>query len=524
MPTAEQLLTRDFGTMDEVLAAYARERPSHPAMIHGDAVLDYKALDERLHRIAAALQRDGVAEGKVAAICGTMSINYAAAFLGILRAGAAVAPLAPSVTSETLASMLADCGAGLVFLDHASAALLDASGASSQAKRVALDGSPAGEPFENWLELPGAKARAPVIGPDDPFNIIYSSGTTGMPKGIVQPHVMRWVQIKRVTFDADAVTMVSTPLYSNTTLVSFLPTLGAGGTVVLMPKFDAAEFLRLSEEKRATHAMLVPVQYRRIMDRPDFGDYDLSSYRLKFSTSAPFSPALMADVLARWPGGLVEFYGMTEGGGSCLLAAHEFPEKLHTVGRPMEGHEIRLIDEEGREVPPGEMGEVVGRSASMMVGYHNQPAKTREAEWFSSEGERYIRTGDVGRFDEDGFLVLMDRRKDMIISGGFNIYPSDLEAELAKHPAVEESAVVGAPSEQWGETPVAFVVLRPGFSADTESLKNFVNARVGKTQRLADIRFAEVLPRSAIGKVLKRELRDSYVKQNEVTADTAAIP
>ena len=510
-PTAAQLLVQDFGTMDAVLAAYARERPDRLALVQDGDALDYRALDARLHRVAAALQRDGIADGGVAAVCATTSLNYASAFLGILRAGAAVAPLAPSVTAETLGAMLADCGARLLFLDRAAADLLDASGVAGDVKRVALDGSDAGEHFETWLAPPGVRARPAVIGPDDPFNIIYSSGTTGMPKGIVQPHAMRWVQINRVTFDPDSVTIVSTPLYSNTTLVSFLPTLGAGGTVVLMAKFDAAEFLRLSAAHRATHAMLVPVQYRRIMARLDFGDYDLSSYRKKFSTSAPFGAALMADVLARWPGGLVEFYGMTEGGGSCMLLAHEFPDKLHTVGRPIDGHEIRLIDERGDEVAPGEMGEVVGRSGSMMVGYHNQPAKTREAEWFSPEGKRYIRTGDVGRFDEDGFLVLMDRRKDMIISGGFNIYPSDLEAELAKHPAVEESAVIGAPSDQWGETPVAFVVLRRGFAADAEGLKAFVNGRVGKTQRLADVRFAEVLPRSAIGKVLKRELRDSYV-------------
>ena len=157
---------------------------------------------------------------------------------------------------------------------------------------------------------------------------------------------------------------------------------------------------------------------------------------------------------------------MTEGGGSCILYAHEFPDKLHTVGQPAPGHEIRLIDEQGREVPRGEVGEIVGRSpASMMNGYFNQPGKTAEAEWYDSEGNRYIRTGDVGRFDEQGFLTLMDRRKDMIISGGFNIYPSDLESVLIQHEAIKEAAVVGVPSRQWGETPVAFVVLKPGRTA-----------------------------------------------------------
>jgi len=174
------------------------------------------------------------------------------------------------------------------------------------------------------------------------------------------------------------------------------------------------------------------------------------------------------------------------------------------------GHDIRLIDEDGKEVAPGEIGEVVGRSGAMMVGYHNQPKKTSEAEWYSPEGLRYIRTGDVGRFDEDGFLTLMDRKKDMIISGGFNIYPSDLEAELAKHEAVLESAVLGVPSDKWGETPVAFVALKPGHTVAPEALKAWVNDKVGKTQRLADLQLVDSLPRSHIGKVLKRELRDAY--------------
>jgi acyl-CoA synthetase (AMP-forming)/AMP-acid ligase II len=280
--------------------------------------------------------------------------------------------------------------------------------------------------------------------------------------------------------------------------------------VILMAKFDAAGYLALAQRHRVTHTMLVPVQYQRIMVAPQFDAFDLSSFRVKFCTSAPFSAALKADVLARWPGGLVEFYGMTEGGGTCILEAHQYPDKLHTVGRPAEGHDIRLIDDAGREVAPGEAGEVVGHSPGMMTGYHGQPDKTREAEWFAPDGKRFIRTGDIGRFDADGFLTLFDRKKDMIISGGFNIYPSDLEAELRKHPAVAEAAVVGVPSQQWGETPVAFVVRRAGETTPAATLREWLNTRVGRTQRLADLVCVDELPRSAIGKVLKRELRDRY--------------
>jgi acyl-CoA synthetase (AMP-forming)/AMP-acid ligase II len=287
-----------------------------------------------------------------------------------------------------------------------------------------------------------------------------------------------------------------------------------------MRKFDTLGYLQLAERARATHTMLVPVQYQRLMAMADFGRFDLSSFRMKFSTSAPFSVALKADVLARWPGGLVEFYGMTEGGGTCLLEAHLHPDKLHTVGRPAPGTDMRLIDEAGRELPAGvadTTGEVVGHSPGMMVGYHGRPEATREAEWFDATGKRFIRTGDIGRFDADGFLILMDRRKDMIISGGFNIYPSDLEAQLREHPAVAEVAVVGVPSEQWGETPVAFVVPAPGTAADADEIREWANGRLGKTQRLAAVRVVGALPRSAIGKVLKRELRDAWAAQPERT-------
>src|SRR5581483_8884784 len=305
-------------------------------------------------------------------------------------------------------------------------------------------------------------------------------------------------------------TLIATPLYSNTTLVSFFPTIALGGTAVLMAKFDAAGYLALAEKHRVTHTMLVPLQYQRLMALPDFARYDLSAFRMKFCTSAPFSAALKADILQRWPGGLVEVYGMTEGGGACILEAHDHPDKLHTVGRPAPGHEIRLIDDAGREVPRGEPGEIVGHSAAMMTGYHNQPEQTRAVEWRDASGKRFLRSGDIGRFDADGFLVLIDRKKDMIISGGFNIYPSDLEAVVRAHPAVADVAVVGVPSNRWGETPVAVVVLEPGGNIAPEELRAWVNSRVGKTQRLAAVEFAERLPRSPIGKVLKRELREAY--------------
>jgi len=511
-PAAEPL--PDFNALPDLIGAHAGAQPQAPALIDGAGQMNYAALDAAMDRVAATLQRDGAKPGDTIAICAFACNAYVVLFMGALRAGLAVAPLAPSSTAAQIAGMTADCGARHLFLDAANALAVPPE-LTAGVQRIRLDDSSGDTRLADWLATAGSRPQTVTIEAPWAFNIIYSSGTTGTPKGIVQSHAMRWSQIRRAeagSYGPGCVTLIATPLYSNTTLVVVIPTLARGGALVLMSKFDCAEYLALAERHRATHTMLVPVQYQRLMAWPDFDQHDLSSFQFKACTSAPFRAELKAEVLRRWPGGLTEYYGMTEGGGSCILYCHLHPNKLHTVGQPAEGHDVRLIDEQERELPrrPDAVGEVVGRSAAMMTEYHNQPTKSREAEWHDAEGRRFIRTGDVGRFDEDGFLILMDRRKDMVISGGFNIYPSDLEAELRQHPAVADVAVVGVPSAEWGETPVAFVVRRAGHDDTPEAIKRWVNDRVGKTQRLADLRLIDELPRSAIGKVLKRELRDGY--------------
>jgi len=505
------LLHTEFALITDLIRQHAADDPRRLALMEGEHQMDYGALDVLMDRIAAALQRDGLQAGDSVAICAGMSIEYAAVFLGALRAGVVVAPLAPSATAASLARMVSDAQARMVFTDAANAAMLQQDPLSAL-PTVTLDDAPLGRALNDWLAPAGQKPVPVRLQPQSPFNIIYSSGTTGQPKGIVQSHGMRWAHVRRGAaygYGPQTVTLLSTPLYSNTTLVVFFPTLGFGGTVLLLPKFKALDYLQLAEQQRATHTMLVPVQYQRLMAQAEFDSFDLSSFQAKFSTSAPFTASLKADVLKRWPGALVEFYGMTEGGGTCILEAQLFPDKLHTVGRPAEGHDIRLLDDSGAEVGVGEAGEVVGHSPGMMLGYHGQEEKTREVEWFDASGKRFIRTGDVGRFDADGFLTLIDRKKEMIISGGFNIYPSDLEAVLRQHPDVAEAAVAGMPSLQWGETPSAYVVRKPGALIEPQELLQWANQRLGKTQRLSSLQFLPELPRSAIGKVLRRELRQS---------------
>ncbi|WP_310497796.1 AMP-binding protein [Sandarakinorhabdus sp.] len=499
--TAPETATPPFD-LPAAIADHAARRPDDTAVIAGGKSINWRDFHARMGKLAGTLADNGVKPGDSVAAIAASSIEYALLWAAVLHLRACMAPMAPSSTPDQIAAMVADSGARLVFVDAANRAEFGAVLAGHTL--VDLDA------LGGFIDPTAPVPRLGPIDPQAPFNIIYSSGTTGTPKGIVQSVAMRTLHItgaKAFGYGPGCVTLLSTPLYSNTTLVSFLPTLAWGGTSVLMPKFHAGEWLALAQMHGATHTMLVPVQYRRLLADPAFDDTDLSAMQMKFCTSAPFSAELKAQVLARMPGGLIEFFGMTEGGVSFMLSAHLHPDKLHTVGRPNPGHGVRIIDEDGHDVAPGTPGEIVGQSPATMNGYRNRPDLTAKAYWTAPDGSMWLRTGDIGRLDEDGFLTLMDRAKDMVISGGFNIYPSDIEAVLLALPHVVEAAVVGVPSDQWGETPVAFVVA-PG--ADADALRAACNAAVGKTQRLAALILLDELPRSHIGKVLKRELRDGF--------------
>lgn len=509
------ILNKPFGTINELIDLHAQSQPNNIAIVDQDRVITYEELQEQICGFANFLQFQELKPQDSIAICATTSIEYVVSFLGALRMGVAVAPLPPSSSGAALLSMIENSEAKAIFFDNDTKELVDS--ISSKIKISKYNFSDDSYHLE-IKKLSSCIFENVAIQPDWAFNLIYSSGTTGAPKGIVQPHSMRWAHVQRGVdsgYDTSSVVMVSTPLYSNTTLVSFFPGIALGGKMVLMKKFNANDFLLLAEKHKATHAMLVPVQYQRIMALPDFESYDLSSFKQKFCTSAPFRANLKQDILKRWPGGLTEYYGMTEGGGTVILKAHLFQEKLHTVGQPAPTSDIRLIDENGAQVESGQMGEVVGRSPAMMKEYYREPDKTKEAEWYSPDGLRFIRTGDIGRFDEDGFLTLLDRKKDMIISGGFNVYPSDIETIINKNPNVYESAVVGVQSEAWGETPIAFVVLKESANISNEDLKQSINKELGKTQRISELVFISELPRSHIGKILKKDLKSQWEKTIE---------
>ncbi len=504
------MLDAEFGSFPGLIAAWGAYRGDADALYDGTTTLSWAETAARVERIAARLQADGLERGQAVAILGTTSVNYALIYLAAIRAGGCAAPLTTSASADQLAGMAADSGAIHLFIDRAKLTELG-DFILPTANQIVLD-----EDLDTFMAPAGTKAAPFDPAERDPLNIIYSSGTTGVPKGIIHSHGMRWRQMTfraALNYGQDSRTLTATPLYSNTTMAVFLPTLYSGGRVSLMGKFDTQKWLERAQNERITHTMLVPVQYRRLMQFEHFDDYDLSSMKMKYCTSAPFPADLKAEVLARMPGGLIEIYGMTEGGVACIFPVHEFPDKLHTVGFPAPGHSLKVIDEAGNELPPGEAGELVGKSPTMMSGYKNQPEKTREGYWTDpADGTTWQRMGDVGRVDAEGFVELVGRTKDVIISGGFNIFPIDLEHELVKDERVVEAAVVGVPSDQWGETPVGFVVLKPGVEETAlEDIRSTANSRLGKTQRVSALHAIEEMPRSHIGKLLKTELRDVAV-------------
>lgn len=493
------------GCLLATILDHGLERQRDEALRCGETSLSWGELRRAVLGAAGAIAaRTEGGTGRVA-LLGSASAELVVAYLATIAAGACAVPLPVSAHPDALAGMFADCEPDLLI---AHAGDLDRIATAQSVPTFAVEpgrGLALGD-----VVRPLEAARVPS--PETDFNIIYSSGTTGRAKGIVHSHAMRYRQAARSLFDlGPASTMLlATPLYSNTTLMPLLATLFHGGRVILMPKFDAEGYLELAETERATHTMLVPVQYQRILAADRFNSHDLSSFQVKQCTGAPLPAATKREILNRWPGRFLEVYGLTEGGCTCILDLTAHPDKAHTVGRPATGNEIRVIDEQGRTQPPGVRGEIVGRSATMMSGYFRNEEANAAFYWRDADGVLFHRTGDIGMFDEDGFLVLLDRKKDLIISGGFNIYASDLEEKLLAHPDVADAAVIAIPSEKWGETPLGLVVPKPGRTVDTEELLSWANAQLGRTQRLSALELRDELPRSNVGKVLKQELRKPY--------------
>ena len=475
----------------------------------GDRSFTYRQLAERMNRLAHALIASGLKPGDRVALYLLNGYEYVEAVFACSAAGLIAVPLNWRLSQEELVFIMKDCQPkALVFhaMFEQQAALLAAECPSvSLSLSVAHDGGPS--PYESYLQTGDpSDAVNPAVGGDDPHLIMYTAGTTGTPKGVILTHAnCFWQSVNgwALGVSPDTVALVILPMFHVGGLNGCVtPIIHIGATVILSPKFDPADVLETIERERVNGMVAVPAIYQMLYDHPKFNTTDLSSIVAFISGGAPLGKELTRKYHERG----LEFrqgYGLTEtspgvtgmGPGECL-------KKSGTAGRTCTYVDVRIVGEDGKDLPKNEPGEVVIRGPNVMKGYWNRPEATAEVlrdGWFHS--------GDIGFLDDDGFLTLVDRKKDMIISGGENVYPAEVEKVLLEHPAVAEAAVVGKPDEKWGEVPIAFVSPVPGQTLDAQELLHFCSSRIAKYKTPKQVLIRDSLPHSAAGKILKQQLK-----------------
>jgi long-chain acyl-CoA synthetase len=498
-----------------VLGRHARYRPDAEAVVFGEMRLTWRELEARVNRIANALLALGLGKGDAFAAILPNSLELVELYWAAARTGLVIVPLSPLLRGPGLLAPLRDCGARAVIATSGMRALFDElrAGLPGIAGRwILIDQDESDTVYASYRALSTAAslaAQSADLSPSDLYNIIYSSGTTGQPKGIVHTHAIRaaycTIFAAQFRIRPESVIMHAGSLIFNGALVTFFPAFFLGARYVLLPRFDPHSFLEAIVRERVTHMMMVPSQIAAMLDDPACTVEALSSLEMLCSVGAPLHREHRERLQAVAPGVLYELYGLTEGFVTVLDRA-DYARKMDSVGPPTFFNEMRIIGSDGRDLPPREVGEIAGRGPLLMPGYHNRPDLTAQA-----IVDGWLHTGDLGYADEDGFLYLVDRKKDLIISGGVNVYPKDIEEVLAQHAAVREVAVFGIPNEKWGECPVAAVLLRSGAMATAEELRGWTNERVAaRYQQLHEVMILEDFPRSTAGKTLKRVLREPF--------------
>ena len=495
-----------------MLRESARRTPDKTAVILGATRLSYAQLDELSDRAAAGLAAAGVAPGDTVGLQLPNIPRFVIAYFGILKAGGVVVPMNVLLKAPEIEFQLRDSGARVLItfgggLGESSKAA-EATGTSLYV--VTEAGAPAtGTAFEALLSGDSPGPRLAERSPADPAVIIYTSGTTGTPKGAVLSHLSLYMNAdipgRLFEFTADDTVLVALPLFHVFGLASVMNTcVLLGGTMSLVPRFEPRAVLEVMQRDRVSVFMGVPTMYIALLQAVDAADYDLASLRIAVSGGAPIPAEVIDSFERRFGVAILEGYGLSESSSTATFNISVSERKVYSVGKPIWGTSVQIWDADSRPLPPGagQVGEVVLRGSNIMIGYHNKPEATAKAfagGWFH--------TGDLGYLDEDGFLFIVDRIKDLIIRGGYNVYPREVEEVIYAHPAVAEAAVIGVPDPKLGEEVRAVVVLKPGQAVTEAELIEFVKERAAAYKYPRSVEFRDSLPKNATGKILKKELR-----------------
>ena len=510
----------------EFLRLSARRAPERTALTDGDRRLTYRELDAEANRLAHALLHLGADRDTRVAIMSSNRPEYAVAYFGAARAGVPLAHISTRCTTENLIYMLELIGAEILFFENRSTALVEQARANSPRLKhvICLDPSQNGEGSFDARSVYDLIAPTAITPPDieirdtDPLGITFTGGTTGLPKAVLVSHRARAATAYAAAVDFGLVesdiVAATTPLFHCAGLfVWFAPAIMLGATVVTLPGWDVEQFIEATEREGITAAFFVPSQLNDLVTHPAFSAKRLRTLKNIGYAGAPMGRSLLARVQAALPNAaFTENYGQSE---TCPLTVRR-PEhgaaRLGTVGRPAFNVELKVVDAKGGPVAAGRIGEIVTRGEQLFEGYYGDPEQTRAA---FPRADGWLWTGDLGFLDEDGFLTLVDRSRDMLVSGGENIYPAEIENALYGHPAVAECAVFGIPHDHWGEVPAAHVVVADGRTVTEDELIDYCAGRVPRHKRPRLVRFVDTLPRTAVGKIRKNVLREPYWQGRE---------
>ena len=506
---------------------HARYRPHHTAVVvRGRTVnerelrLTWRELDRYVNRWANVMKALGVHRGDRVATLLPNSLELLATYWACAKVGAVIVPLSTLLAAPGLKSLLADARPRIVVASADFMAMLEdvrpvlERGRAEPPSWVLVDAGLDDEQrgylaFGRLLGEASDAAPQDNVDAGDLLTLMYTSGTTGTPKGIQHTHFIR--AMYALSFAScwrmapESVVLHSGALVFNGAMTTMYPAFLCGATFIVHRQFEAEAFIDTVERERVTHTMLVPSQIIAILNAPTFEPGRLASMQMALSLGAPLHKEYKDRLNELLPGRLYELYGLTEG-FVTVLDRDEALRKAGSVGVPPPFYEMRILREDGSECAPGEVGEIVGRGPITMPGYYRRAEQTADA-----LRDGWLHTGDLGHVDDEGYLYLVDRIKDMIDSGGMKVYPRDIEEIAARHPAIREVAVFGIPHDKWGETPVAAVVLRDGTSDSPDALKDWINARVAaRYQRVDRVLIMDDFPRNAAGKTLKREMRAPF--------------